>query len=147
MVENTAFIRILSLAGLIILISAVTLISCSKEESEGDGSVKIIKKADGPPVPGQWKCNFDGHDEEELSKSWRTAETAGKGNPAVWQVVEDSSAPTQPCGVAITSQREPPSVDARKVAGLNGLEEGGCDRIYRQQFPRKNVPSWDEKNI
>ncbi len=38
-------------------------------------------------------------------KSWKVAETRGKGTPATWQVVEDNSAPDGTQAVAITANK------------------------------------------
>ncbi|MBM3334294.1 hypothetical protein FJY63_06500 [Candidatus Sumerlaeota bacterium] len=37
--------------------------------------------------------------------AWKVAETAGKGKPAVWEVVADPSAPSQPNALAITANQ------------------------------------------
>lgn len=63
-----------------------------EEEEAGEG-----READGSVIWG-----FDRDEAGGLPAGWSADETAGMGNPAVWQVVADPSAPSAPHVVAIT---------------------------------------------
>jgi hypothetical protein len=93
-----------------------------------------------------FECSFNTKESNSLPKNWKTAETAGTGTPATWEIVTDDSTPNPPQVIAVTKSdnsghtfnlliaEETSYQDAEvevKVKALNGVEDQGGGPIWR----------------
>jgi hypothetical protein len=92
----------------------------------------------------EWSFNTDGPN--SIPTTWKTAETAGVGTPATWEIVIDDSAPSPPQVVAAThsenrgqtynlliaEETSYQDVEVKvEVKALNGVEDQGGGPIWR----------------
>ncbi len=108
---------------------------------------------------GPRRMTFDRDEVGSVPRGWKVAETKGKGTPATWQVVEDSTAPSALNVVAITANKNRGStynllIAERtrygdlsikvKVKAGTGKEDQGGGPIWRaKDFDNYYIARWN----